>query len=324
MPARNHGRYITEAIESFLEQDFSSIEKNGVPEVELIISDDDSDDSTFEIARGFAERFPERIRVYSHKKRLGLIGNYRFLLNMTDAVYVAVLESDDFWLEKDKLSVGVSYMEKNPECGLVFSGCRTVDADGKNIGVMSAEEHYYKPREAYGKLLFSNFIPAVTVCFRKKIADEYCNLNDYESLGFTTFDFPVWLAISAVSGVYSNGSISAAYRITSSSISNSGDYEKRKAFQEGREKIVDYTLNRFGYDGSLSELRNEEVVKRMLLALSFGKYSGYFYFCRKIKVIDVRSFVMRFLPVLFILRKRAIIGTGALSVAAAIRKNERK
>src|SRR2546426_9193154 len=58
MPSFNHESFLPTAIESVLAQTY--------PHVELVIVDDGSTDKSLEIARGYASRYPERVKVFTH------------------------------------------------------------------------------------------------------------------------------------------------------------------------------------------------------------------------------------------------------------------
>jgi glycosyltransferase involved in cell wall biosynthesis len=65
----NHGKYMKEAINSLLNQDYSPLE--------IIISDDHSTDDTFEIAKGVIGKYsgPHHIILNQNSQNLG-IGNF--------------------------------------------------------------------------------------------------------------------------------------------------------------------------------------------------------------------------------------------------------
>lgn len=113
MATYNHGLYIRQAIESVVSQ------QRPFP-VELIISDDASSDDTLAIARELAAKHPDLIRVVSSEQRLGIGGNFRRAYMQCRGKYIAMLDSDDYWLSRDKLVRQVAFMESNPQCTLSF------------------------------------------------------------------------------------------------------------------------------------------------------------------------------------------------------------
>ena len=64
MPAYNHERYISQAIESVLAQ------KTNYP-YELLIHDDCSTDSSLTIAQNYATKFPDKIKLLQKKRIRG-------------------------------------------------------------------------------------------------------------------------------------------------------------------------------------------------------------------------------------------------------------
>jgi len=86
LPIYNGEKYITNAITTVINQ----IDQD----YELIVSIDASSDSSERIARKFEES-NERIRVYTHVNRLGMRGNYDFLIGKANGSWLTILGQDD-------------------------------------------------------------------------------------------------------------------------------------------------------------------------------------------------------------------------------------
>lgn len=316
MPAYNHGKYIRQAIESFLAQ--------RQVDAELLIGNDASTDDTLQIAQEYASLHPDRIRVISNSRNLGLIGNYRSLVEHSSARYLAILESDDYWTDPLKLHRQVAWMEGHPECGLVFTSGEYVDEAGNPVGV---KREVPGERRRCNSLLYSvlmaNPVLAVTACFRREAFDAGCRMEDFVERGFVTFDYPVWIGLASCSDFYVMEEVTAAYRVSGASISNNASYEKREAFQKGIDEIVRYALEKYGAgngssgDGLSTEacrvLLNERLAKHMILALAFNKFERYSYFCKGIDPkAGLKWTVMRYLPWVFRFKKRKLIGSGTV------------
>ena len=112
--------FITSCLESVLMQ------KTSFP-FEIIVGEDDSTDGTREICKAFAEKFPDKIRLFlrSEKDRIYIdgqkTGRFNFLSNLHAArgKYIALLDGDDRWIDEYKLQKQVSWMETQP--GMVIS-----------------------------------------------------------------------------------------------------------------------------------------------------------------------------------------------------------
>ena len=316
MPAYNHGKYIRQAIESFLDQQEI--------DARLYIGDDASTDNTLSIAREYADKFPDKITIFAHQRNLGLMGNYKFLIENSASTYIAILESDDYWTYPLKLHKQVEYMESHPGCGLVYTSCEFVQEQGKQLGIKCVKDKLYISGSNSGerlvdKVMWKNPVVAVTACFRRSAFDASCILDDFIKEDFVTFDYPVWLGLASCSDFYSLSDITAAYRVMGSSVSNSANYAKREHFMSGIDRIVEYSVDRFSYGGDIVALRNERVVKHMMLALAFSEFERYSYFCKQIYPwAGLKWAVIRYIPWIFRFKKRKIIGTRALDKLAVL------
>ena len=113
MLSYNHGRYIRQAIQSVIDQERPFA-------VELLVSDDGSTDDTVSIVDELAAAHPDLIRIVSPKEHLGLGGNFRHTCLQCRGKYIAMLDSDDCWLSRNKLVRQVAALESDPQCTLCF------------------------------------------------------------------------------------------------------------------------------------------------------------------------------------------------------------
>jgi glycosyltransferase involved in cell wall biosynthesis len=114
----NQAQFIAQALESVLNQKASF-------EWEIVVGDDYSTDGTREILKSYVGRYPERIRLLLHPRRLGpdrlglegknnLLATYR----ACRGEYVALLEGDDYWTDDYKLEKQVRFLDTHPGCSL--------------------------------------------------------------------------------------------------------------------------------------------------------------------------------------------------------------
>lgn len=107
MTSYNREKYIGEAIESVLNSTYKNFE--------LIIVDDNSTDSTVEIARRFAAN-DERVQVYVNKENLGDYPNRNKAASYANGKYLKYVDADDM-IYPSGLSHLVSVMEQFPMAG---------------------------------------------------------------------------------------------------------------------------------------------------------------------------------------------------------------
>lgn len=110
----NHERFIKKAIASAVRQ------KVGWLTHEILLSDDGSTDGTRDIIREFVQKYPN-VRDISSDENRGISANLRHCFAESSGKYIAVLEGDDYWLWDSKIARQVEFMEKNPDCSMVFS-----------------------------------------------------------------------------------------------------------------------------------------------------------------------------------------------------------
>lgn len=126
----NHERFISRALGSVLDQDFSPTD------TEIIVVDDGSADRTGEIACGFHPR----IR-YIRKPNEGQVSAFSVGIAAACGELIAFLDGDDWWTN-DKLSKVVDAFDRYPEIAAIGHGYYEVDEAGSPRGAMSPESEY--------------------------------------------------------------------------------------------------------------------------------------------------------------------------------------
>jgi FkbM family methyltransferase len=114
----NQAQFIAQALDSVLNQKARF-------QWEIVVGDDYSTDGTREILKSYADRYPERIRLLLHPRRLGphrpgLEGKHNLLATYRACrgEYVALLEGDDYWTDDYKLEKQVRFLDAHPNCSL--------------------------------------------------------------------------------------------------------------------------------------------------------------------------------------------------------------
>jgi len=108
--------------EPFLEQTIESVLAQTYQHFEILMVDDGSRDRSAEIARGFAKRYPQRIRLLRHPggANRGVSASRNLACTEASGSLIAFLDADDLWLP-GKLERQVQYMQENPAVGLSYT-----------------------------------------------------------------------------------------------------------------------------------------------------------------------------------------------------------
>ena len=123
MVVYNGERFIGEAIGSVLAQDFPA------DQLEMVIVDDGSTDSTPAILAQYAAVHPGRIRVL-RQANAGNTGATNTAIANARGEFLALIDADDVW-PADKISRQVELMRARPHVGLVYTDMHVIDAPAR-------------------------------------------------------------------------------------------------------------------------------------------------------------------------------------------------
>ena len=101
----NHEKYLEEAINSIKKQKCNF-------NYEIIIGDDASTDNSQAIIRKITKDMAN-VTLVLRKKNIGATNNLYDLYMRSKGKYIIVLESDDYWLNQDKLQTQMDFLENN-------------------------------------------------------------------------------------------------------------------------------------------------------------------------------------------------------------------
>jgi len=112
MPVFNTGSYLSEAIDSVLQQ--QPIDGCAVPSYELIIVDDNSTDPETLAILDSVPRLDPRIRIFKNEREKGPAGGRNTGILHAQGAWIGFLDSDDMWLP-NALAVRWCFILDNPD-----------------------------------------------------------------------------------------------------------------------------------------------------------------------------------------------------------------
>ncbi|MFT5050479.1 MAG: glycosyltransferase involved in cell wall biosynthesis [Chlamydiales bacterium] len=125
MLAYNHEKWIGQAIESVLAQDFEDFE--------IVIGDDASTDRTLAIVQEYAAK-DARVRPLPSEKNLGGRPNFKRTHGACRGDFINVLDGDDYFIDDQKLGLQVRMLDQDPSLAGCFTGSQEVALDGTPLG----------------------------------------------------------------------------------------------------------------------------------------------------------------------------------------------
>lgn len=129
VPAYNHENYILQCIESILDQDY--------PNLELIVINDGSSDSTGEKVAQYLKTSSKTFQFIS-KENEGLIKTLNLGLSLAKGKYFCEVASDDI-LFTTSIRERVDFLEEHTDCNAVFTNGIMIDSNGEELGEFFSE-----------------------------------------------------------------------------------------------------------------------------------------------------------------------------------------
>jgi glycosyltransferase involved in cell wall biosynthesis len=161
---KDRATFIPAAIESVLAQTFTGWE--------LIIIDDNSKDDTESIVRKYTD---SRIIYIKNNSPLGISSSRNKGLEKAQGKYIAVLDSDDIWTDKEKLRKQFDFLESHPDYVLIGSNIKIISDTGTFI---KNTDFPTEDADIRGNILIANPIPHSTVLFKAEAANKVGGYNE--------------------------------------------------------------------------------------------------------------------------------------------------
>lgn len=178
IPVHNAESYLVESLDSIMEQTFKDFEV-------LLINDGSIDKSSLIIEK-YQKKYG-KIKVIHNRRNIGLIATLNKGLKIVKSKYIARMDADDI-ASINRLSIQVSYMEKNPE----------IDISGTWIEVFGKYNYIWKTpithNEIIAKLMFECSIAHPSIMLRTQSLK--ANKLEYPIKYKNAEDYALWMIAS--------------------------------------------------------------------------------------------------------------------------------
>jgi len=178
MSVNNGAKYLSEAIESILDQSFGNFE--------FLVIDDGSTDSSASIIEACSD---SRIVLVRNEENLGLTRSLNKGLGLARGKYIARMDADDIALPQ-RLARQVAFLEDHPEIGLLGTAYWVIDASGQR---MSAPHRLRTPLEVQWGSLSTCPFAHPTVMIRNEILIDHRLL--YDERFSVAQDYDLWVRL---------------------------------------------------------------------------------------------------------------------------------
>ncbi len=221
---------------AFIAAALKSVQAQSYQNWELIILDDGSTDNTEAIVAPYLQ--DARFRYVKDSTNQGLYARRRESLSHAGGEYIAILDSDDYWTDAEKLMEQVTYLTKHPSCVVLGTFITLVDKDGTVIGKNSYHTDDASIRRA---LLWRNQFANSSVVMRRSALLKTTGYQNYAPCE----DYELFLQLGH-HGTFGNlPSYSLAYRVHESG-------ESARKVKVAKQSLRAITRHRAHYPGYLA------------------------------------------------------------------------
>ena len=194
VPTYNSSRFLRETLDSLAAQTYGNLE--------VLISDNASNDESLAIAREYGAKYG--FRIVANSSNYGAFNNWNRLVELAQGEYVAIYHSDDIYTPTI-VEESVAMLEKEPAVGLVGSLATVIDESGReryhlDLPVGVAPSARYGFPEVFRAILGNGgtriFLVTPSVMVRRQL---YRELGTFDTSGRfgSAGDYEMWLRIAA-------------------------------------------------------------------------------------------------------------------------------
>lgn len=133
---------------------------------EVVAVNDGSADETEKILKDYKISKFQNLKIITHSTSLGITASRQEALLVSSGEYIAILDDDDEWIDAEKLSKQVKYLDEHKKCVLIGGGIEIADSEKRTAKKIRPQTDE-KIRKT---MLFRNNFFTSTVMFRKDIA----------------------------------------------------------------------------------------------------------------------------------------------------------
>jgi glycosyltransferase involved in cell wall biosynthesis len=229
IPAYNCEQYIKATVQSILDQTYGNLE--------VIIVDDGSSDSTGEVCKSLVSQYSNII--YTKEENGGVSRARNIGLSKCEGEYICFLDGDDLW-PNNKIATQVCFLNKNLDYNFVCGRYKEVEhnfiLDESNSPDTTLDLDSNNSGWIYCKQLRGMHIHIISLMFRRKYLDQV----HFDTELTIAEDYDLWLRISANHKIAYLDACLAYYRRHRSSIMTKPQNKCYKAI------VLERNVEKFG------------------------------------------------------------------------------
>ncbi|WP_432204665.1 glycosyltransferase family 2 protein [Cetobacterium somerae] len=236
IPTYNVEKFIDQAIYSIINQTYKNLE--------IIIVDDSSKDSTYQKLEKLQKK-DKRIRLFKNEKNLKICKTLNRAFNYSRGQYIVRMDGDDI-CELDRIEKQVKYLEENKEIHLVGMSVKGIDEENREI----SKNKYCKNFNILKQMLKYG-TPVLHIWAARR--EVYENLHGYREIPYVEdYDFLLRMLTSGYKFTNLEDYYGYSVRFREGNTVTSNGIEQIKAFEYAKKLYLERINNKVNED-SFSE-----------------------------------------------------------------------
>ena len=151
----NGEKYLAEQLDTLITQTY--------PNIEIIVVDDCSTDSTLKILKEYESR--NLIRLYQNEKNIGFSKNFENAIQLCKGEFIALSDQDDIW-EKNKIKL---LLDNIGDSILIYHDSELINSTGQSLNKRMSDVNNFVKGTNNKAFIFRNCIAGHMIFFRKKL-----------------------------------------------------------------------------------------------------------------------------------------------------------
>ncbi len=253
--AYNQEKYIREALEGAFAQTYEPLE--------ILLSDDCSTDSTFEIMKKMVSFYdgPHTVRLNRNEKNMGISAHVRFLHEMSSGEYIIHAAGDDISYSNRTEVIVSGFLKEKIEPSIVKSNAVRIDSEGAVLGEFIPK--YIKSVRVKNYLPFNIECPGPgsTYAISRKLLEKFPPPNKR----LIAEDNMLCIRANLLDGALYLPDVLVKYRVNAGGVSSGGN--KLRSLKETLDNEVLWSNERiYGVKQGLDDIKfvDEECYKKSL------------------------------------------------------------
>lgn len=256
--------------------------QQGSFDLELVIGEDCSTDTTYAICQEYAERYPNVVRLLPNTHNLGITANYFRTLQACTGVFIGDIAGDDYYCDEYALEKQKNYLLSHPEVGVLGANGyryyvrRNKKEEGLNpiittIADDGAKAFYFSPNYRGGV-----YLKPIGTMIRREVL-QYIDYDEILRRNLPVEDYPMQAIWSQYTQFACMPDLLVTYRIYEESATFiSYNHPKYMQYHRGLAETRRYLNELFPMDACFTEtmLQEQLFYKEYLLYLHRRDYAA--------------------------------------------------